>query len=84
ALDTSLPDPSPSSSSTVPALPYRTVASPVAAAARPISTSRGSGLWQTPSLFSLLHDSISEKDPGAPSFLSADRRGSFFDAGRLR
>ncbi|RWW47953.1 hypothetical protein BHE74_00046058 [Ensete ventricosum] len=76
ALDTSLPNPSPSSSSIAPALPCRTVTSPVAAAACPISTSRGFGSWQTPALFSLSHDSISEKDFGAPSLLSVDHCGS--------
>ncbi|RWV79367.1 hypothetical protein GW17_00059506 [Ensete ventricosum] len=60
-------------------LPCRTITSPVAAAARPISNSRGSGSWQTPSLFSLSHDIISKKDPVAPSLLSVDHRGSFSD-----
>ncbi|RZS22184.1 hypothetical protein BHM03_00054926 [Ensete ventricosum] len=77
ALDTSLMDPLPSSSSTAPALPCHAAPFPVVAAACPISTSRGSGSWQTPSLFSLSHDSISENDPGVPSLLSADRCGSF-------
>ncbi|RWV86715.1 hypothetical protein GW17_00051357 [Ensete ventricosum] len=84
ALDISLPDPSPSSSSNAPALPCHTVVSLVATVARLISTSRGSGSWQTPSLFSLSHDSVSEKDPGVPSLLSADRRGFFSDAGGSR
>ncbi|RWW85523.1 hypothetical protein BHE74_00005778 [Ensete ventricosum] len=44
ALDTSLPDPSPSSSSTTPVLPYHTAPLPVAAVACPIRTSRGSAL----------------------------------------
>ncbi|RZS04942.1 hypothetical protein BHM03_00035355 [Ensete ventricosum] len=77
ALDTSLPDPSSSSSSTALALPYRTTPFLVATAARPISTSRGSSSWPTPSLFLLSHDSISENDLGVPSLLSGDRCSSF-------
>ncbi|RWW81493.1 hypothetical protein BHE74_00010101 [Ensete ventricosum] len=77
ALDTLLPDLSPSSSSTAPVLPCRTAPFPVAAAARPISTNRGSGSWQTPSLFLLSHVNISENDPGVSSLLSTDHSGSF-------
>ncbi|RZR93193.1 hypothetical protein BHM03_00021625 [Ensete ventricosum] len=76
ALDTLLPDLSPSSSSTALALPCCTTVLPVAAAARPISTSRGSGSWQIHSLFSLSHNSINENDPGVPSPLLADRYDS--------
>ncbi|RRT63938.1 hypothetical protein B296_00023658 [Ensete ventricosum] len=76
ALDTLLPDLSPSSSSTALALPCCTTVLPVAAAARPISTSRGSGSWQIHSLFSLSHNNINENDPGVPSPLLADRYDS--------
>ncbi|RWW18904.1 hypothetical protein GW17_00017087 [Ensete ventricosum] len=74
-------DPSPSSSSAAPTLPCRTVAFPVAAAADPLAPAGVLSHDKEKTLFSLLNDSISEKDLGAPSLLSADRRGSFSDAG---